>query len=125
MKPISARKKVTFIPEGKHYRVLETGYLCSLPIIGIDVTTIENYTVGISHSAHANIDETGSVEGMKKLGYWHHKDRIVKARGFYYNMSTVVCSDILDELCYHIEKNDFYIESKSTPRKIQYIFPQH
>lgn len=117
---MKTQKTVTFIPEGKHFRVLETGDLCSLPIIGEDVTIIENYSVGIGHSAHANIDETGSVKGMKELGYWRKSDHIIKARGFYYNMSTVVCSDLLDELCLAIESNNYTRNQEA--RKITFTF---
>lgn len=114
-------KTVTLIPEQKHYRVKETGDLCSLPIIANQVCVIENYSVGIGHSAHPNIDQSGSVEGMKNLGYWHKTDLIIKARGFYYNMSLIATSCLLDELCHAIEKGT-YTRIKNSKNEIIYSF---
>ncbi|WP_301124034.1 hypothetical protein [Mycolicibacterium fortuitum] len=38
---------------------------------------VENGAAGIAHSAHPNIDATGSVAGMKDRGYWGREDRTV------------------------------------------------
>jgi hypothetical protein len=68
------------------------------------VVTIENNSVGIGHSAHANIDASGSVKGMKSLGYWGKNDVTLKQGGFIYNLSTVVISDPLDALALYLER---------------------
>jgi len=68
------------------------------------IVVIENYSTGTGHSAHANIDETGSVTGMKKSGYWNRSDRVIKAMGFYYNFSSEVVSDELDLLALRMEQ---------------------
>lgn len=99
-------KTVTFVPEQNHYRVLETGDLCSLPTKGMPVT-IDNFSAGIRHSAHPNIDASGSVKGMKALGYWLKTDITLRRRGAIYNMSHVATDDLLDELCLAIEQNRF------------------
>ena len=51
---------------------------------------IEDGTTGIEHSCHPHIDGTGSVSGMKKLGYWDKQDRIVRSHGFIYNIDKFV-----------------------------------
>lgn len=79
------------------------GNLCKI-ISGKRVTCIENGSVGIGHTAHSNIDVTGSIKGMKSKGFWGKHDLIVKERGFYYNMSMVVIGDDLDALAFFIEK---------------------
>lgn len=58
---------------------------------------IEDPITGFSHGAHPNIDETGSVRGMKKLGYWGKKDRTVRSKGYIYNIDIVAVHDELDE----------------------------
>lgn len=59
---------------------------------------VENGAAGIAHSAHPNIDATGSVAGMKDRGYWGRKVRTVASRGFIYNIDLLVVSDKYDEL---------------------------
>ena len=44
------------------------------------------------------IDATGSISGMKKLGYWGQNDRTVKTGGTIYNISRCVVTDPLDEI---------------------------
>lgn len=73
------------------------------------VVMIENNTVGCGHSCHPNIDASGSVKGMKNLGYWGKEDETVKAGGFIYNLSSVVITNPLDLLAYHMEKNGYKI----------------
>jgi len=68
------------------------------------VVVIENYSTGGGHSAHANIDISGSIKGMKKMGYWGKNDVTHKQGGFIYNLSTQVISDPLDALALFIEK---------------------
>lgn len=59
-----------------------------------DTTTgiawIEDGTSGCAISVHANIQKSGSVRGMKNLGYWRKNDRIVRSHGFQYNIDTLV-----------------------------------
>lgn len=54
------------------------------------IAWVKDYSTGMGHSCHANIDVTGSVRGMKKLGYWGKNDRTVKSHGFIYNIDTFV-----------------------------------
>ncbi|ATN89016.1 hypothetical protein [Acinetobacter baumannii] len=63
------------------------------------IAWVENGSLGIAHSAHPNIDASGSVRGMKDLGYWERDARAVRCRGFIYNIDTYVVSDNeLDQL---------------------------
>ena len=39
---------------------------------------------------HPSIHYTGSVSGMKKLGYWGKNDRIVRCDGYFYNLSIFI-----------------------------------
>lgn len=55
-------------------------------------------STGMGHSCHASIDASGSVRGMKKLGYWGKKDRVRRSNGLNYNIDTFVVSDELDEI---------------------------
>lgn len=59
---------------------------------------IENGNAGIAHSAHPNIHESGSVMGMKKLGYWDKKARAVRSHGFIYNIDSLIITDIYDQI---------------------------
>lgn len=34
------------------------------------IAWVENGSTGLGHSAHPNIHASGSVRGMKSLGYW-------------------------------------------------------
>lgn len=54
------------------------------------IAWVKDYSTGMGHSCHANIDATGSARGMKKLGYWGKNDRTVKSHGFIYNIDTFV-----------------------------------
>lgn len=71
----------------KVYRDTETG-----------IAWVEDGRSGCGHSAHPNIDATGSVAGMKNKGYWEKSDRTVSSHGFIYNIDMSVVSDELDEL---------------------------
>lgn len=62
------------------------------------VAWVENGRTGNQHSCHPNIDATGSVKGMKNLGYWNKEDRTIKTRGTIYNIDKLVVTDQLDEL---------------------------
>lgn len=59
---------------------------------------VEDGTSGCGHSAHPNIDATGSVRGMKDRGYWDKADRTLRAHGFIYNIDKSAVSDELDEI---------------------------
>lgn len=62
------------------------------------IAWVENGSAGIRHSVHPNIDITGSIRGMKKLGYWKQDDVTVKSHGYIYNVSKVVVSDDYDQI---------------------------
>lgn len=51
------------------------------------IAWIEDGSTGLGYSCHPNIDITGSVAGMKKLGYWGKSDKVVRSHGFQYNIS--------------------------------------
>lgn len=76
------------------------------------IAWIENGSTGNGHSCHPNIDVTGSVSGMKKLGYWKQDDAIIKSNGFYYNTSKYSVSDELDEIAGQHCKCDKCIERR-------------
>ena len=62
------------------------------------IAWVDNGSTGQGHSAHPNISATGSIRGMKALGYWGKSDRCVRSHGFIYNIDKLVVSDDLDEL---------------------------
>ena len=51
----------------------------------------EDGSTGLGISVHPNLDKSGSVTGMKKLGYWDKSDRIVLSHGWKYNIDRFVC----------------------------------
>ena len=55
------------------------------------IAWIEDRSTGTGISIHANIDITGSVRGMKNLGYWKKSDRTVRSHGWIYNIDSFVC----------------------------------
>ena len=55
------------------------------------IAWIEDGRTGLGISVHANIDYSGSVSGMKNLGYWGKKDRTVKSNGWIYNIDSFGC----------------------------------
>lgn len=55
------------------------------------IAWIEDGTSGCEISVHSNIDASGSVSGMKNLGYWGKKDRTIRSHGFIYNIDSFVC----------------------------------
>ena len=79
-------------------RIAEGIVLCKDKSTGL--AWIINGRTGMAHSCHPNIDSTGSVTGMKKLGYWGKKDRIIRSHGFQYNIDRFVINtkDELDVL---------------------------
>lgn len=54
------------------------------------IAWIEDEISGNSISIHANIHRSGSVRGMKRLGYWRRNDRVVRSHGWQYNIDTLV-----------------------------------
>lgn len=66
------------------------------PLTGI--AWVENGSTGCAHSAHPNIDATGSVRGMKSRGYWGKEDRCVRSNGAIYNISICTVHDDLDQV---------------------------
>lgn len=75
-------------PHVKLYRCTRTG-----------IAWVEDGTTGCGHSCHPSIDPTGSVAGMKKLGYWNKTDRTVRTHGFIYNIDILLAdSDEYDEI---------------------------
>jgi len=62
------------------------------------IAWIEDFSTGIGHSVHPNIDSTGSVKGMREQGYWGKKDRVVRSHGLKYNISKFIASDELDNI---------------------------
>jgi hypothetical protein len=65
---------------------------------GTGIAWVENGKTGGGHSAHPNIDVTGSVSGMKKLGYWAEDAKTVRSHGAIYNISRCSVTDPLDEI---------------------------
>lgn len=55
------------------------------------IAWIEDGRTGLGISVHANIHSSGSIAGMKNLGYWGKKDRTVRSHGFIYNIDSFVC----------------------------------
>lgn len=55
------------------------------------IAWIEDGSSGCGFSVHPNIDGSGSVRGMKNLGYWKKKDRAIRSHGFIYNIDSFVC----------------------------------
>lgn len=62
-------------PYKKLYRDNKTG-----------IAWIEDGSSGCRISIHPNISVSGSVRGMKQLGYWGKQDRTVRSNGFIYNI---------------------------------------
>lgn len=62
------------------------------------IAWVENGKVGCSHSAHPNIDATGSVRGMKNRGYWKKDARTVRTNGYIYNIDSLVVTDEYDQI---------------------------
>lgn len=61
------------------------------------IAWVEDGSTGCGHSCHPNIDVTGNVRGMRRLG-WGKDERVVRSHGFKYNVDLVVVSDEYDEI---------------------------
>jgi len=83
--------KTTFVRQVREYVDLHRD-----PRTGI--AWVENGSTGCGHSAHPNIDASGSVRGMVSLGHWKKSERKIRSHGFIYNIDRLVVSDDLDQL---------------------------
>jgi hypothetical protein len=59
---------------------------------------VEDTNTGTGYSAHPNISSTGSIKGMRNLGYWGLFDRVVCSHGFYYNVDMSAGMDDLSSI---------------------------
>lgn len=57
------------------------------------IAWIEDGTAGVGLSLHPNISDSGSVAGMKRMGYWSRDAKTKRTRGFIYNISAYVPED--------------------------------
>jgi hypothetical protein len=62
------------------------------------IAWVEDGETGCGHSAHPNISTTGSIAGMRNLGYWNKDERCVRSHGFVYNIDRLSVSDELDKI---------------------------
>ena len=62
------------------------------------IALVSDGSTGLLNSVHPNIDKTGSVRGMKQLGYWGKADKTVRCGGYIYNISKFVCDDEYDRI---------------------------
>jgi hypothetical protein len=62
------------------------------------IAWVEDGRTGLGHSCHPNISATGSLRGMKSLGYWAKEAKCVRSHGFIYNTSVYVVEDALDQV---------------------------
>lgn len=53
------------------------------------IAWIEDGSTGTGISIHSSIDSSGSIRGMKKIGYWRKSDRTIRSHGFIYNIDTL------------------------------------
>ena len=61
------------------------------------IAWIVDNTTGLGYSVHPNIDSSGSVAGMKALGYWSKSDRTIRSHGWIYNID-ILAYDKKNEL---------------------------
>lgn len=54
------------------------------------IAWIEDGSTGMGISIHSSIDSSGSVRGMKNLGYWQKADRTIRSHGWIYNIDTLI-----------------------------------
>lgn len=88
------------------------------------IAWIINGRTGMSHSCHPNIDISGSIRGMKNLGYWGKNDRIVRSHGYQYNIDLFVIdkNDELDVLVANECMCDSCIERRKSESKAEYMW---
>ncbi len=63
------------------------------------IAYVKNGKTGEIHTCHPAIDSSGSVRGMKNLGHWDKKDKVVRSIGMIHNISRSVICDEYDEAC--------------------------
>ena len=65
------------------------------------IAVIRDGATGLQYSCHPSIDKTGSVLGMKRLGYWNKNAKTARAGGFIYNISSFVAdpNDKYERIC--------------------------
>lgn len=51
-----------------------------------EIATIEDRRTGLTHSPHPSISSSGSVDGMRKKGYWGAEERTLRGGNFIYNI---------------------------------------
>ena len=82
------------------------------------VAWIENGSTGMGHSVHPNIDDSGSVKGMKQCGYWNKEDKTtIQLNGF--NIDTVWENIIVQIGSIQIESGNTLDEQISVDEKRQ------
>lgn len=54
------------------------------------IAWIEDGSTGMGISIHSNIDNSGSVRGMKQMGFWRKNDRTIRSHGWIYNIDTLI-----------------------------------
>lgn len=92
-------------------KLSEYAHLYRDPRTGI--AWVEDYSSGNGHSPHPNIHASGSVPGMKKLGYWGKHNRTVRSFGFIHNIDHVVITSEYDQIA-----NDYcQCGGKHAPKK--------
>ena len=64
------------------------------------IAWVEDGSSGAIHSAHPNIDVSGSIRGMKALGCWGQKDKCVRSHGSIYNIDRLVTDTEYDKVAH-------------------------
>lgn len=62
------------------------------------IAWVKDGRTGMGHSAHPNIDSTGSVKGMISRGFWRPDAVIVRSHGYIFNTSVVSATDEYDRV---------------------------
>lgn len=89
--PQKASRNHIFITQLRPYAVLERHETTG-------IARIVDGSSGTMATCHPNIDASGSVAGMRNLGYWNRTDRVVRSGGYIYNVSNLVVSDQDDRI---------------------------
>jgi hypothetical protein len=78
-------------------------YICEI-VQGDRAVLIKNYTLGVPHIAHPNMDRSGDVDRMRKEGGWG-TDKVIEAFGGYVNLDKIQIEHPLDALAWWLELN--------------------
>ena len=62
------------------------------------IAWITDGSTGCGYSCHSNIDISGSIRGMKNLGYWKKDARTIRSHGCIYNIDSLIVSNEWDKL---------------------------